>query len=170
MCLSKVANPRDTGEYVRLPATDEGGLTRQQAQLRGEMHQLADPILSPEAAAAPVFSGYSQSREMSAMVSALTHVVSGQRSADCGYYGYRPHHLSGAATSSIVGGSAVHSSNSPSSAYSSSSSGSWAGQKRGREEESVTQLSDQLQRVYNRAYNTDLRSSHGESSSITTGN
>lgn len=170
MCLSKVANPRDTGEYVRFPATDEGGRTQQQAQLRGEMHQLADPIMSPEAAAAaPVFLGYSQSREMSAMVSALTHVVSGQRSADWGYYGNRPD-LSGGATPSVVGGSAINSSNSPSSAYSSSSSGSGAGQKRRREEESVTQLSDQLQMVYNRAYNTDLRSSHGESSSITSGN
>lgn len=167
MCLLKVASPRDTGEYVRFPATDEEGLTQQQAQLRGEMHQLADPIVSPEAAAAPVFSGYSQSREMSAMVSALTHVVSGQRSANWDNYGYRPADLSGTAPSSIVCGSAIYTSNSP---YSSSSSGSWPGQKRGREEESVTQFSDQLQRVYNRAYNTDLRSSHGESSSIRTGN
>ncbi|XP_042031456.1 ethylene-responsive transcription factor ERF110-like isoform X2 [Salvia splendens] len=57
-------------------------------------------------------------RDMSAMVTALTHVVSGQQH----------------------GSSAV---DSPSSAYSSSSSGSWAGQKRPRNhDDSVTQFSD----------------------------
>ncbi|XP_047957893.1 ethylene-responsive transcription factor ERF110-like isoform X2 [Salvia hispanica] len=57
-------------------------------------------------------------RDMSAMVTALTHVVSGQRH----------------------GSSAV---DSPSSTYSSSSSGSWAGQKRPRNhDDSVTQFPD----------------------------
>uniref|UniRef100_A0A5B7ANF6 Putative ethylene-responsive transcription factor ABR1 n=1 Tax=Davidia involucrata TaxID=16924 RepID=A0A5B7ANF6_DAVIN len=150
MCLLKVANPRDSGEYVRFPPTDTTD--------EGEPPQ---ELLS--SAAMPVFAGYCQSREMSAMVTALTHVVSGQRSGDRG--GYRPD-MSGAATSSFAGGSGIYSANSPSSAYSSSSSGSWAGQKRGREEECATLFSEQIQRV-NRGF-SEFRGSHAESSSITT--
>ncbi|KAK6131465.1 hypothetical protein DH2020_034806 [Rehmannia glutinosa] len=60
-----------------------------------------------------MLSGHSQSIEMSAMVTALTHVVSGQRQG-------------GADTSSYLPSGV----DSPTSAYSSSSSGSWAGQKR----------------------------------------
>nr|QNI23896.1 AP2/ERF transcription factor [Camptotheca acuminata] len=153
---AKVANPRDSGEYARLPVTDateEGGPSDQQIQSQEQMQQAE--ALAAEAEA-PMFSGYSQSREMSLMVSALTHVVSGQRIGD----------WSGAVTSSFGGGSGIYSSNSPSSAYSSSSSGSWAGQKRGREEESVNQFSEQIERVY-RGFG-EFRGSHGDSSSVTT--
>ncbi|KAK6118774.1 hypothetical protein DH2020_047465 [Rehmannia glutinosa] len=66
---------------------------------------------------------------MSAMVTALTHVVSGQRQG-------------GADTSSYLPSGV----DSPTSAYSSSSSGSWAGQKRRRHQDD--QFSDQTQRVY----------------------
>ncbi|CDP11426.1 unnamed protein product [Coffea canephora] len=59
-------------------------------------------------------------------------------------------------------GSVIQSANSPSSAYSSSSSGSWAGQKRGRDqEETVSGYPEHAQRVY-RGFE-DFRS--GESSS-----
>ncbi|CAI9763942.1 unnamed protein product [Fraxinus pennsylvanica] len=99
-----------------------------------------------------MFSGHSQSLEMSAMVTALTHVVSGQR-----YGGERwltPEQLSGDAVApSFAGGSGnIHLANSPSSAaYSSSSSGSLPGQKRRRDQEdSVTQLPEQAPSVYRR--------------------
>ncbi|KAL6962525.1 hypothetical protein U1Q18_037483 [Sarracenia purpurea var. burkii] len=139
----KVADPRDPGKF--LPAsnttTDEGG---------------AQP---DEPAHPPLFPEYGRPREMSAMVTVLTRVVSGQSSGG----DYQPC-LSGAAnTASFRGGSGI--------AYSSSSSssGSWGGQKRGREEESVTQYSsEQLQRVYRGL--SDFRGFHGDadSSSIST--
>ncbi|KAL0360398.1 UNVERIFIED_CONTAM: Ethylene-responsive transcription factor [Sesamum radiatum] len=88
-----------------------------------------------------MLSGQSQSREMSAMVTALTHVVSGQRQSG-GLF-------SGAVASSFSPGGSGNFIESPSSAYSSSSSGSWTGQKRRRDrDDSVTQLSEQAQRVY----------------------
>ncbi|KAL7176139.1 hypothetical protein ACSBR2_029660 [Camellia fascicularis] len=152
MCLIKVANPRDSGEYVRFPTTDT-------ADDGGADH----PILSSAAVA----------RERSVMVTALTNVVSGgQRlGGGGGEWGYRAEMGGGGGTSSFVGGSGgIYSANSPTSPYSSSSSGSWAGQKRGREEESVTQYSSeqQLHRVY-RGFISDFRGSHGgESSSVTT--
>ncbi|PIN10176.1 hypothetical protein CDL12_17238 [Handroanthus impetiginosus] len=87
--------------------------------------------------APPMLPGYSQSREMSAMVTALTHVVSGQRHAA---------QISSAATSSFAAGGGV---DSPSSAYSSSSSGSWAGQKRRRDQDdSVTQFPERVYRGF----------------------
>ncbi|KAA8537936.1 hypothetical protein F0562_027484 [Nyssa sinensis] len=158
MCLLKVANPRDSGEYLRFPPPDnnDGG---ERSQLPQSQEQMQQALLS---SAMPMFAGYNQSREMSAMVSALTQVVSGQGSGDGGY---RPD-MSGAATSSLAGGSGIYSLNSPPSPYSSSSSGSWAGQKRGRAEESVTQFSEPIQR-FNRGVN-EFEGSHGESSSITT--
>ncbi|CAK9154168.1 unnamed protein product [Ilex paraguariensis] len=157
MSLLKVANPRDTGEYVRFPArgdtdtTDEAGQPSQQPIESTEQMQQPENLLLSATAATSMFSGYSRSMEMSAMVTALTHVVSGgQRS---GEWSYRPE----------LSGSGIYSANSPS--YSSSSSGSWTGQKRGRDqEESVPQFSDHVQRVY-RGFG-EFRG--GESSSITT--
>ncbi|KAM7511250.1 hypothetical protein LguiB_010125 [Lonicera macranthoides] len=121
MCLIKVANPREKGESPGSPAGDTtaaGGVTVSEAAM---------------------FSGYTSSREMSAMVSALTHVVSGE--------GYKTE-LGGAGGGAAVfqGGTSV---NSP--GYSSSSSGSWGGHKRGRceEESSVSgQFPQQIQRVF----------------------
>nr|AUY63106.1 AP2/ERF transcription factor [Panax notoginseng] len=132
MCMIKVANSRDSGEFIRFPAedtTEEGGIGRTQ----------------PPPEAAPMYMGYSHSGEMSAMVTALTHVVSGQRSDDLTYYSPE---LSGGSMVSFGsgngGGSGIYTPNSPSSGYSSSIPGSWAGQKKTRNEESsVTQFSGQ---------------------------
>lgn len=186
MSLIKVANPRDTSEYGRLPArvnrgeaanttatattTTTTNITAtnieigpqesqlfQQAQILSleQLHQhqhqqqqeqeQARYLLPAAGAATPMFPGYGG--EMSAMVSALTHVVSGQRSGEWGYI--RPD-LSGSVTVPFGGGgSVIQSANSPTSAYSSSSSGSWAGQKRGREqEETVSGYPEHVQRVY----------------------
>lgn len=106
---------------------------QQQQQFRDEQQQ-TDYLLS---GSAPImFSGgyMSQTREMSAMVTALTNVVSGQRSGEWNFSHSRPPEL-GAAPPHFVAGSVIQSANSPSSAYSSSSSGSWAGQKRGRDQD-----------------------------------
>nr|QNI23897.1 AP2/ERF transcription factor [Camptotheca acuminata] len=152
MCLLKVANPRDSGEYLRFPPADNNdeGERSQQPLSQEQIQQAA--LLS---SAMPMFPGYTQSGEMSAMVTALTQVVSGQRASDGSY---RPDMSSGA-------GSGIYSLNSPPSPYSSSSSGSWAGQKRGRAEECVTQFSEQIQR-FNRGIN-EFGGSQGESSTIT---
>ncbi|KAL2519881.1 ethylene-responsive transcription factor ABR1-like [Forsythia ovata] len=84
-----------------------------------------------------MFSGYSQTTEMPAMVPMLTHDVPGQT---YGEWSFR-HDPSGGGSGSIK--------YSPSSPYSSSSSGSWAGQKRRRDQEdSVTQFPEQVQRNY----------------------
>ncbi|KAK4429505.1 Ethylene-responsive transcription factor [Sesamum alatum] len=159
MCLLKVANRRDSGDYARFPArgnteTTTSATTSTTAAVNVPIpyfhmqHQeQPDYLLSAVVAPPPpMLSGQSQSREMSAMVTALTHVVSGQRQSGL---------FSGAVASSFSAGgggsgnfipSAVES---PSSAYSSSSSGSWTGQKRRRDrDDSVTQLSEQAQRVY----------------------
>lgn len=158
MCLLKVANQKDSGEYDRIPSTagdsetttTEGiPQTYEQSQsfeemLQQQIQQEADYLMS--ASANPMYTGYTQSRDMSAMVTALTHVVSGRRQ---GEWGYRPE-ISGGTTSFGGGGGgggggsgSIYSANSPSS----SSSGSWAGQKRRRDqEESVT--GEQPQRVY----------------------
>lgn len=152
MCLLKVANPRKSSEYVRFTDTGDSETTTTTAaeggaqpygqsdqcfeeMIQQQIQQEADYLLSTSSAM-PMFTGYSQTREMSAMVTALTHVVSGSN--------YRPD-ISGSVTTSFGGGgSGIYSANSPSSAYSSSSSGSRAGQKRSRDqEESVTQILEQ---------------------------
>nr|DAD22495.1 TPA_asm: hypothetical protein HUJ06_023958 [Nelumbo nucifera] len=114
MCLLKVANPRETeGD------TNEGF---SQAPALPTQQQLVD------VSAASILSSYNRSREMSAMVSALTHVVSGERSGD---WIYRPN---------------------------------FSGQKRGREEESSSQLPEAVSRIY-RGFG-EFRTSLGESSSV----
>ncbi|MCD7467708.1 hypothetical protein HAX54_005273 [Datura stramonium] len=140
MCLLKVANPRKPIEYVRFADTGEDAETTANAaaaegggQPYGQSQFFEETdynLLSTSAT--PMFTGYSQTREMSAMVTALTHVVSGPN--------YRPD-VSGSVTSSFGGGSSgIYSANSPSSAYSSSSSGSRAGrQKRSRDQEESEQ-------------------------------
>lgn len=155
MCLLKVANPGDSGEYDRVPSTagdsetttTEGiPQTHEQSQsfeemLQQQIQQETEYLMSTYAN--PMYTGYSQSRDMSAMVTALTHVVSGGRQGESSY---RPE-ISGVTTSFGGGGGggsgSIYSANSPSS----SSSGSWAGQKRRRDqEESVT--GEQAQRGY----------------------
>nr|XP_016510285.1 PREDICTED: ethylene-responsive transcription factor ABR1-like isoform X2 [Nicotiana tabacum] len=160
MCLLiKVANPGESGEHDRIPSTGgdsestttttEGGIPQLYEQLqsqsqsfeemlRQQIQQETEYLMS--SSATPMFSRYSQTREMSAMVTALTHVVSGRRE---GEWTYRPDISAGAVTTSFAGGSSIYSASSPSS----SSSGSWAGQKRRRDqEESVA--AEQVQRVY----------------------
>nr|GMD94117.1 ethylene-responsive transcription factor ABR1-like [Ipomoea batatas] len=155
MCLFiKVANDGDSDEFAIFQATGnrreefdgavesvftesfEGMMQRRQLQTE------TDYVLSAAPPPQPIFSEFGQMREMSAMVTALTHVVSGQQ---------RSYQTESAAPvkSPLVGGSGLYSANSPSSAYSSSSSGSLAGQKRRREqEEGVTQFANQAPRVY----------------------
>ncbi|XP_052201062.1 ethylene-responsive transcription factor ERF110 [Diospyros lotus] len=140
MCSSKVANPGDSRGYVRFPATDagaEGGTSRGDDQ-----HGMYDQFYDALAATGWGY-GENQSTEMSAMVTALTHVVSGQKPGDW---------------------SGVYSSDSASG----SSSGSMAGQKRGREEDSTVTVTqpEQLQRIYGDLI-SHFGASHGESSSLT---
>nr|APQ47372.1 AP2/ERF domain-containing transcription factor [Vernicia montana] len=178
MCLLnlKVANQKDSGEYIRYPATTEGGgnddnqqeqsysqyiLPSSQSFLTQQMinnDQLMTQT-SPLPPSTTLFPGYGSTREMSEMVSALTHVVSGQRSSDWGSYGAG---LGGAITSSY----GLFSNTSPtlsSCSGSGSGSGFSIGQKRGREEESVTQLIESVPRVY-RGFG-DFRTCQGDSSS-----
>ncbi|KAL0326022.1 UNVERIFIED_CONTAM: Ethylene-responsive transcription factor [Sesamum radiatum] len=152
MCLLKVANRRDSGDYARFPArgntetttttsatTSTGAVNVPIPYFHMQQQEQPDYLLSA-VVAPPMLSGQSQSREMSAMVTALTHVVSGQRQGGL---------FSGAVASSFSPGGSGNFIESPSSAYSSSSSGSWTGQKRRRDrDDSVTQLSEQAQRVY----------------------
>ncbi|XWS15288.1 hypothetical protein CRYUN_Cryun35bG0082800 [Craigia yunnanensis] len=118
------------------------------------------------------FGTQSQGTEMSAMVSALTHVVSGQRAADWGYGA----NLAGIVstsfghTGSAVSPSALYSPSSyssppPSGSGSGSGSGLWIGQKRGRGEEVTAQLIESVPSVQ-RAF-ADFRGSHTDSSSVT---
>ncbi|PWA71735.1 DNA-binding domain-containing protein [Artemisia annua] len=97
-----------------------------------------------------VSSEYSYSREMSAMVTALTHVVSGQTSSSFGVSSNTissPSFRTGA--SALAAG--VFSTDSPSSTYSSSSSGSLAGHKRVRDQdETTTTVSQQHPIRFNR--------------------
>ena len=175
MCILKVANPRDSGEYVRFPATGGDG--------NEEVEPPPPPPPPPQseepvtAVSETMYSGYSSASEMSAMVSALTHVVSGHRGGDYGYvsgYGGAAAGGGGVTSSFGGGGSGIYSSPSPLSAYSSSSgsgsasgSASWVGHKRGRDLESPTQYSESIPRVYGGF--GDFRVSHSESSSGATG-
>ncbi|KAG8378089.1 hypothetical protein BUALT_Bualt08G0101800 [Buddleja alternifolia] len=146
MCLSKVANRRDSAdEYARFLATSNTETTTTSAAATTTMPmpipyfnmQQPDYLLSA-VVGPPVLSGQSQSPEMSAMVTALTQVVSGQRHG-------------GAATSSYGGSFMPSAVDSPSSAYSSSSSGSWPGQKRRRDQDdTVSQFNDQSHTIYRR--------------------
>lgn len=143
MCFTKVANSRESGDYANFDRdTDDGD--------GGSAPQ------PPQSPPPDMFSSeYSMSGELSAMVTALTHVVSGHGSGGIG----------GASSSlSFPGGAGGHySMDSPSSAYSSSSSGSFAGQKRVRDqEESVNQFPEQFVQRFYGGY-TDVRG--GESSS-----
>ncbi|KAK9270778.1 hypothetical protein L1049_026361 [Liquidambar formosana] len=123
MCLLKVADPRDSSEYVRFLAREEE--EEEASQLPFLSQELFPPhvdVTVPTAAAAavPMYSGYARAGEMSAMVSALAHVVSGQRGGEW-------------VNRTDLGGAGLYSP-SASASPSSSGSGSWAGQKRGREQ------------------------------------
>ncbi|XP_073305388.1 uncharacterized protein [Primulina huaijiensis] len=151
MCFSKVANRRDSSEYARIQATNNtentAAATSSTAAASApyfpmQQHEQSDYLLSavaPPAPPLPLHSVYDESRDMSAMVSALTHVVSGQRQG--GQWFLRPDQMTSTVMSSFAAPSSM---GTGSPVYSSSSSGSWAGQKRRRnQDESVTQISAQ---------------------------
>lgn len=172
MCVLKVANPRgDSGEYRRYPARDsddnqeERSYTAQQifSELNPPRQRRAEVAQPPQ-----MLTAYGNSSEMSAIVSALTHVVSGHRESTSDWGSYEPAGVGGETiTSAFVQaarGSNAAPSSPPLSAYSSASgSGSWIGQKRGREKEpgAATPLKESLPGVY-RGLNS-FRSSLGDS-------
>lgn len=163
MCALKVANQRSPGD-VGLPPQEQGHggedqdqhNQQEQHQQQQQQQQLQMNMLSQYGVVSPpqppqMFSGYSSRTEMSAIVSALTHVVSGRRGGG-DYWGYDTR-LGGVGVG--VGGGQVYASPSPSpspttsSSYSpafsgitssGSGSGSWTGQKRGRDEQASAQV------------------------------
>nr|ADW19888.1 ethylene responsive factor [Bruguiera gymnorhiza] len=163
MCLLflKVANPRGSDEYIRYPATDSGDGDEEGRYGTRELPPPPPPSsqlfhlqqvnrtvnqveVATQSQRPPMFSGCSSRGEMTAMVSALADVVSGQqRAGDLSRYGAD---LGGAITSSFglvlpstpASTSGVYPSSYPLPTYSSpstSNSGLWVGQKRGREED-----------------------------------
>ncbi|KAK8580162.1 hypothetical protein V6N13_143286 [Hibiscus sabdariffa] len=158
MCLlNKVAHQRGSSGYARFtPAGDGGGgedEQREYSQL-SQIQELNQPMMQHRNQAGMFFGQQGQSTEMSAMVSALSHVVSGQRAAaDWGY---------GANIAGKVSSGFAHSSPSADSpSGSGSSSGVWIGQKRGREDETSVQLIESAPRGVQRNF-ADFR---GDSSS-----
>jgi hypothetical protein len=149
MCLLKVANQRNSAEYVRIPAQDGDDLERYDQEGPPQTQEMNQPDQSIRlhsvdvTVTQPMFTDLSRATEMSAMVSALRHVVSGQSGADWGY----GTGMSGAVASSF-GGVYAASPSPPLSAYSSTSTSWAAGQKRGREEEGVSQLMESIPRGY----------------------
>ncbi|KAF8377196.1 hypothetical protein HHK36_030569 [Tetracentron sinense] len=159
MCVVKVANQRKTGEFVGFPTIRDDDRDTNEAEGPSQTRLPPPPPQQQgfvTVSAAPMFSGYSTTREMSAMVSALTQVVSGETTGD---WVYRSEYNT-PVTSNQASGSC---SSPPSSSYSSSSASWGGGQKRVREEESGGQLSESALRVH-RGFG-DFRTSQGESSS-----
>lgn len=129
MCLLKVANQRDSGEYIRPPFraadnSDSGG--------NDNSYPVADRAAQNPTS---MFPGYGSNREMSQMVTALTHVVSGQRqAADWGIGAV-------AGAGGAISSPSVYSSSPspPFSDYNSSSGFLNIGQKRGRDNQDDVQ-------------------------------
>ncbi|XP_008237504.2 PREDICTED: ethylene-responsive transcription factor ABR1 [Prunus mume] len=185
MCLLKVANQRSSGgQYDRFESSNDDDHGEEaytyeeqpQAAARNIDHELMNQL--PHQNVSPtMFLGYSRPTEMSAMVSALTHVVSGQRGSDS--WG----HIGGGGVTSSFGqlyssSSCASPSASPLSAFSSTSgpspSGShnWVGQKRGREEDlaaaaaaAQAQFMESANRVYRGSYGDFRATTQAESSS-----
>ncbi|KAL4557703.1 hypothetical protein LXL04_035890 [Taraxacum kok-saghyz] len=133
MLVLKVANPRDSDKYFTSHNDEGGGVGRAAPQQPSPRLKFLPEMFSSE---------FSYSQEMSAMVTALTHVVSGHTSGSPDV---------GVSPSVRGGAGGVFSTDSPSSAYSSSSSGSLSlvGNKRVREQDqSVNQLSEQHYRMF----------------------
>ncbi|KAI3760842.1 hypothetical protein L1987_51241 [Smallanthus sonchifolius] len=136
-----VANSRDSGDHANYNRdTDEGERERGSASLTVPVPESPPDMFSTE---------YSMSGELSAMVNALTHVVSG-----------------GANISPSFRGGGIYALDSPSSAYSSSSSGSLAGQKRIRDqEESVNQFTEPFHHGFYGGF-ADFRGGESSSSKV----
>nr|GEY85634.1 hypothetical protein [Tanacetum cinerariifolium] len=144
-----VANSKDSSDYASIDRDvdySEGG---------------SAPIQEPRSPSDMFASEYSMSGELSAMVTALTRVVSGHDQHGHGSSGV------GGSISTSFRGDQMYSMDSPSSAYSSSSSGTFSGQKRIRDqEESVT---DQLQEQFQQRYYGGLADFIGGESSSSKG-
>ncbi|GLT32110.1 hypothetical protein SLA2020_067990 [Shorea laevis] len=163
MSLLTVADPRDSSQYLRFPASDGGADNQDEIESKPTHLQPPEHSKTETESSAGMFPGFSQPREMSEMVSVLTHVMSGQSGGgDWGYgVGFggmvtpSPRFLH-PATSSVSSPPTVYSP-SPSS-YSStaspsgsvSNSGLWIGYKRGREEDTAgaSQLLESVPRAY----------------------
>ncbi|GMH00771.1 hypothetical protein Nepgr_002610 [Nepenthes gracilis] len=138
MCLFKVANPQDTRAYATLSGSSGGGDGRGDEERENYGEVAGTQRIQPQemiraqqggeavgVAAGPMFAGYSQPVEMSAMVTALTQVVSGEGTA--GQWLHRP-------GSSSVGGAGVGGIYGSFGPLSEGYSSTWIGQKRGREQ------------------------------------
>ncbi|XP_042049264.1 ethylene-responsive transcription factor ERF110-like isoform X2 [Salvia splendens] len=84
MCSLKVANRQGSGDYARIrpttPNTSSTASANPDINPFFHMHQQPDYLLSAVVSPPPALPGHGEFGEMSAMVTALTHVVSGQRS------------------------------------------------------------------------------------------
>lgn len=110
---------------------------------------------------------YNQAREMSEMVTALTHVVSGQRQNFNESSHYTAPSMVRFGGGGSGGGSWIYRSDSPSSsAYSSSSSGSLTGSKRGREEDASVMQSLQQPQFHLANYRGGFGDSRAAESSV----
>uniref|UniRef100_A0A5B7A2J3 AP2/ERF domain-containing protein n=1 Tax=Davidia involucrata TaxID=16924 RepID=A0A5B7A2J3_DAVIN len=127
MCVVTVATSRKSGKGVRPP-------------MRGEGIRERDGVVMLESAMAPMISGYSREREMSAMVSALTRVVAGEVTDE----DLVNHEVD-------IGGGGTTVTSTTCGASSSSSLWGTVGEKRGREEKGGGQFSESVSRVC-RAY------------------
>ncbi|GJW92107.1 ethylene-responsive transcription factor ABR1-like protein [Tanacetum coccineum] len=147
MCFTKVANSKDSSDYASIDRDvddSEGGST---------------PIQEPRSPSDMFASEYSMSGELSAMVTALTRVVSGH---DQHGHGHGSSGVGGSISTSFRGDQ-MYSMDSPSSAYSSSSSGTFTGQKRIRDQEES--VNDQLQEQFQQRYYGGLADFRGGESS-----
>ncbi|PON52634.1 AP2/ERF transcription factor [Parasponia andersonii] len=152
MCL-KVANQRSPND-VSFPPQEQGhgGEDQDEEQDQHNQQQQRVNILSqygvvslpqPPPQQQQIFTGYSRPTEMSAIVSALTHVVSGRRGGD--YWGYDSHLVGDVGSGQVYASPSSSTSSSYSPAFSGitspgSGSGSWSGQKRGRDEQASAQV------------------------------
>ncbi|XP_057974858.1 ethylene-responsive transcription factor ABR1-like [Malania oleifera] len=176
MCLLKVADPKDSSQYVRFQAQSGGGgggdgQSQDSSSLQYSHVDLSAPPAAPAAAPPPILVGYGRAGETSAMVSALTQVVSGQGTT--GGWAHQAADLGGAfvpGASAMVMDSPSAPAYSPSSSYYASAalasaSASWVGQKRGREQESAGQLPESVIPRVLRGFSELRASPRGESSS-----
>lgn len=159
MCLiDKVAHQKESSEYARFPPTGDGGGADEQQQYysRSSRNPQVNQAMMQQRNQGVMFLG-SQSRasEMSTMVSVLSHVVSGQRAGDWGYGG----NVAGEVSSAF--GLSGPSPDSP------SASGLWIGQKRGRDDETSSELVESAAPRVQRS-SADFTGPHADSSSAAT--
>ncbi|KAE8682293.1 ERF110 protein [Hibiscus syriacus] len=150
MCLlNKVAHQRGSSEYSRFPTAGDGGGPKDEQEEYSQLsqiQQMSHPMMQHRNQAEMFLGQQGQSTEMSAMVSALAHVVSGQRvAADWG-------HGACMIAGNVSSGFALSSSSADSPSGCGSSSGVWVGQKRGRGDETSAQLIESAPRGVQRTF------------------